>query len=102
MYKRIIILVMDSVGIGHAPDAANFNDEGANTLGHIEATAGLIHCPTLRSLGLANIADIKTDDTPVMGAYGGSQYGEGYNQWSLGNDGPSCYGSVPYILRWIP
>ena len=70
MYKRIIILVMDSVGIGHAPDAAKFNDEGANTLGHIEATAGLIHCPTLRSLGLANIADIKTDETSVMGAYG--------------------------------
>lgn len=70
MYKRIIILVMDSVGIGHASDAAKFNDEGSNTLGHIEATAGLIHCPTLRSLGLANIADIKTDETSVMGAYG--------------------------------
>ena len=70
MYKRIIILVMDSVGIGHAPDAAKFNDEGSNTLGHIEATAGLIHCPTLRSLGLTNIADIKTDEIPVMGAYG--------------------------------
>lgn len=70
MYKRIIILVMDSVGIGHAPDAANFNDEGSNTLGHIESTAGLIHCPTLRSLGLANIADIKSDETPVIGAYG--------------------------------
>lgn len=70
MYKRIIILVMDSVGIGHAPDAVKFNDEGANTLGHIELTAGLIHCPTLRSLGLANIADIETDETPVTGAYG--------------------------------
>ena len=70
MYKRIIILIMDSVGIGHAPDAAKFNDEGSNTLGHIESTAGLIHCPTLRSLGLANIADIKSDETPVMGAYG--------------------------------
>ena len=70
MYKRIIILVMDSVGIGHASDAAKFNDEGSNTLGHIESTAGLIHCPTLRSLGLANIADIKTDETPFMGAYG--------------------------------
>ena len=70
MYKRIIILVMDSVGIGHAPDAAKFNDEGSNTLGHIESTAGLIHCPTLRSLGLANIADIKPDETPVIGAYG--------------------------------
>lgn len=61
---------MDSVGIGHAPDATKFNDEGSNTLGHIEATAGLIHCPTLRSLGLSNIADIKADETPVMGAYG--------------------------------
>jgi len=61
---------MDSVGIGHAPDAAKFNDEGSNTLGHIESTAGLIHCPTLRSLGLANIADIKSDETPVIGAYG--------------------------------
>lgn len=70
MYKRIIILVMDSVGIGHAPDAAKFNDEGANTLGHIESIAGLIHCPTLRFLGLANIADIKTDEIPVIGAYG--------------------------------
>ena len=70
MYKRIIILVMDSVGIGHASDAEKFNDEGSNTLGHIESTAGLIHCPTLRSLGLANIADIKSDETPVIGAYG--------------------------------
>lgn len=70
MYKRIIILVMDSVGIGHASDAEKFNDEGSNTLGHIESTAGLIHCPTLRSLGLANIADIKIDETSIMGAYG--------------------------------
>ena len=36
MYKRIILLVMDSVGIGHAADAAKFGDEGSNTLGHID------------------------------------------------------------------
>ena len=45
MFKRIILLVMDSVGIGHAADAAKFGDEGSNTLGHIESTAGQIHCP---------------------------------------------------------
>ena len=50
MYKRIILLVMDSVGIGHAADAAKFGDEGANTLGHIESTAGQIHCPNLNLL----------------------------------------------------
>ena len=43
MFKRIILLVMDSVGIGHAVDAAKFGDEGSNTLGHIESTAGQIH-----------------------------------------------------------
>jgi len=49
MYKRIILLVMDSVGIGHATDAAKFGDEGSNTLGHIESTAGQIHCPNLKA-----------------------------------------------------
>ena len=34
-YKRIFLIVMDSVGIGEAPDAADFNDVGADTLGHI-------------------------------------------------------------------
>ena len=48
MFKRIILLVMDSVGIGHAADAAKFGDEGSNTLGHIESTAGQIHCPNLK------------------------------------------------------
>lgn len=70
MFKRIILLVMDSVGIGHAPDADRFNDEGANTLGHIESTVGLIHCPTLKQLGLSHIADIEKTINPVIGAYG--------------------------------
>jgi len=34
-YKRIFLVVMDSVGMGRAKDAANYEDEGANTLGHI-------------------------------------------------------------------
>ena len=34
-YNRVFLIVMDSVGIGEAPDAADFNDEGAHTLGHI-------------------------------------------------------------------
>lgn len=70
MYNRIILLVMDSVGIGHAADAIKFGDEGSNTLGHIEAVAGPIRCPNLKSIGLANIADISAFDEPVIGAYG--------------------------------
>lgn len=71
MFKRIIVLVMDSVGIGHASDAAKFGDEGSNTIGHIEETVGPIHCPTLKSLGLAQIADIAQQSrVSVIGAYG--------------------------------
>ena len=70
MYNRIILLVMDSVGVGHAADAIKFGDEGSNTLGHIETVAGPIRCPNLKSLGLANIADISAFDEPVIGAYG--------------------------------
>ena len=75
MFKRVITIVMDSVGIGGAPDAENFGDKGADTVGHIEQAAGPIDCPTLRRLGLGEIANIHkeevTDPThSVMGIYG--------------------------------
>ena len=38
-FKRIIVIVMDSVGAGDAPDAAAFGDAGADTVGHIGAAA---------------------------------------------------------------
>lgn len=57
-FKRIHVIVMDSVGIGEAPDAANFGDVGANTLGNIARTVGL-KMPNLRAMGLANIAPIE-------------------------------------------
>lgn len=56
---RIFLIVLDSVGIGAAPDADSFGDSGAHTLGHIAALAGL-DLPHLQSLGLGNIASIPT------------------------------------------
>lgn len=61
---------MDSVGVGHAPDADRFGDRGANTLGHIEETVGSIICPTLRSMGLEEIADLTRTKVPVKGIFG--------------------------------
>lgn len=69
-FNRIILLVMDSVGVGHAPDADRFGDKGANTLGHIEEAVGPIISPTLRSLGLENIADLTNTKVPVRGIFG--------------------------------
>lgn len=70
MFKRIIVIIMDSVGIGYGPDAAAFGDEGANTVGHIEKATGGIRCPNLKKLGLAKIADVAPGDEPVTGIYG--------------------------------
>ena len=56
--KRIHLIVLDSVGIGEAPDAAAFHDSGAHTIGHIAENMTL-WLPHLESLGLGNIADIK-------------------------------------------
>ncbi|MCD4827224.1 MAG: phosphopentomutase [Acholeplasmataceae bacterium] len=58
MYKRIFLIVMDSLGIGEAPDAKDYNDVGANTIGHI-AQAMDLKLPNLKALGYGNIAPIK-------------------------------------------
>ena len=54
MKRRATIIVLDSVGIGCLPDAAEFGDEGAHTLGHIFEKRGL-DIPNMLSLGLGNI-----------------------------------------------
>lgn len=55
MFKKVHIVVMDSVGSGEAPDAAKFGDVGADTLGHIAEKMNGLHIPNMVSLGLANI-----------------------------------------------
>jgi phosphopentomutase len=57
-FTRVFWIVLDSVGIGALPDAAEYDDVGRNTLGHI-AESRALQVPTLVSLGLANIAPLK-------------------------------------------
>jgi phosphopentomutase len=57
VFRRAIVLVMDSVGIGELPDAGSYGDQGSNTLGNIAKRVPL-GLPTLRSLGLDRIVDI--------------------------------------------
>lgn len=58
-FKRIHLIVMDSVGIGEAPDAAQFDDIGADTLGHIARERGGLNMPNMARLGLSNIRSIQ-------------------------------------------
>lgn len=74
MIKRVILFVIDSVGIGSLPDAANFGDDGANTLGNIAKTQDGIYLPNLQKLGIGNIEGVKGVE-PILnpiGAYGRS------------------------------
>lgn len=68
---RVIWIVLDSVGIGELPDAAEYGDVGRNTLGHI-AESRALKIPTLVKLGLANIAPLKHQQPAAasLGSYG--------------------------------
>ncbi|MFD1449931.1 MULTISPECIES: phosphopentomutase [Oceanobacillus] len=61
-FKRVFLIVMDSVGIGEAPDAEKFNDLGSDTLGHIAKEMKGLDMPTMGSLGLSNIREIEGVD----------------------------------------
>lgn len=61
---RVVILMMDSFGIGGAEDAGRFGDSGADTLGHIAAARGGLNVPNLAALGLLKAAEASTG-TPV-------------------------------------
>lgn len=54
-FKRTFLVVMDSVGIGEAPDAEKFGDKGAHTLGHIAREMNGLNVPNMEKLGLGNI-----------------------------------------------
>lgn len=58
-FKRIFLVVMDSVGIGEAPDAEKFGDLGSDTLGHIAEKMNGLNMPNMGKLGLSNIREIK-------------------------------------------
>ncbi|MEJ7759923.1 MAG: phosphopentomutase [Gemmatimonadaceae bacterium] len=70
--RRAIIIVLDGVGIGEAPDAAAYGDAGSNTLGNIARAVGGLNLPTLASYGLGNITEL-AGMAPVansLGAWG--------------------------------
>lgn len=58
-YKRIFTVVMDSLGVGAMPDAAQYGDAGTDTLGHISQMMDSLHIPNLQKLGMANLHPLK-------------------------------------------
>ena len=70
---RALLVVLDSVGVGHAPDATRYGDEGSDTLGHIFAKKPGLELPAMFSLGLGEIMSGKVHEpapAPRAGCHG--------------------------------
>jgi phosphopentomutase len=57
--RRAFVVVLDACGAGALPDAADYGDEGTNTLGHLAHEAGGLHLPVLQGLGLGSVLDLE-------------------------------------------
>lgn len=110
---RAFLIVMDSVGCGGAPDAADFGDEGANTLAHIaqscasghadQGRSGPLRMPNLDALGLGAAVRLASgDDAPGLGAEPQGLWGAA-TEVSRGKDTPSGHwelAGVPVPWDW--
>lgn len=72
MIKRVILIVLDSVGIGELPDAEKYGDKGSNTLGHVAAFNNGLDIANMEKLGLSNIDGVVnlTKNPSPIGCYG--------------------------------
>jgi len=70
--SRVVILLLDGVGIGALPDAQKYGDEGSNTLANLAQAVGGLKLPTFQKLGLGNIAPLSgVDPSPLpLASYG--------------------------------
>ena len=70
MINRVILIVMDSVGVGQLPDAEWFNDDRTDTLLHIYQQTGRLDIPNLCALGLGKISAVGCKTQEIVGCYG--------------------------------
>src|SRR5205085_1571356 len=96
---RALVLVLDSVGIGGAPDAASYGDEGANTLGHILEKVPELHLPNLESLGLGDL--VPNNRSHVSQATYKSSYGK-MQERSAGKDTTTGHWEIAGIILEQP
>lgn len=72
--KRVILIVLDSLGVGALPDAEKFGDKGSHTLDHVWKANEKLNIPNLKRLGFGNIEGVKElgKEEKVIGAFGRS------------------------------
>jgi phosphopentomutase len=97
-FRRIVLIVLDGVGIGALPDAADYGDAGANTLQHVAEACGGLALPNLQRLGLGNLL-------PVMGVPPAAVPAAGYGRMaeiSCGKDSTTGHWELAGIHQTHP
>lgn len=98
MKRRVLIIVLDSVGIGALPDAADYGDLGANTIVHVAEAVGGLRVPNMAKMGLGRITDIagvEPDPSP-SGCWGKMA------QLSKGKDTTTGHWEMAGVITEIP
>jgi len=96
--RRALLLVLDGVGVGELPDAAEYGDEGSNTLVNTAKAVGGLNLPTLQQMGLGNIAPIEgvpPHDEPI------ACYGK-MREISAGKDTTTGHWEIAGVIRTKP
>ena len=97
--ERVTVIVLDSVGIGELPDAAEFGDAGSNTLGHIASASNGIALPNMGKLGLGNLTDVarcSSNKNSPEGAFGKA------NEASKGKDTTTGHWEIGGVILEKP
>ena len=70
--KRVVLIVLDGVGIGEAPDARDYGDEGSNSIGNTSRAVGGLDLPNMGKIGIGNVIDIQgvPPESQPIGGYG--------------------------------
>jgi phosphopentomutase len=93
-----LLIVLDGLGVGNAPDAASYGDAGSNTLGNMASVVGGVNIPNLQSLGLGNIQEI-LGTRPVESARAG--YGR-LQEVSAGKDSTTGHWELMGLVTETP
>ena len=96
--KRVILIVMDSLGVGEMPDAENYGDSGANTLGHIKEKYEKLYIPNLIDMGLGNIDGVDIGDKAEKAS---GDFGKAMEK-SIGKDTITGHWEITGVLTKVP
>ena len=102
---RVLVIVLDGVGVGELPDAEEYGDKGSNTLGNLARAVGGLNLPHLERMGLGNITQIEgmAPQQSPQANFGKlrESTGERFHLRPLGADGANLKEAISHLSPWF-